>query len=481
MKKIIVILLVAVLLCGCSAGKQIGGNTPSKNNPQNTDIKEIVESPALAEVGEGKREESYMVLRFTINPDFELYLDEMTEVSKVRCLNEDAKTLFANMDVLGLAYTEAVEAILTAAKDQSFITEETDRIQIQTAIIYGISVTADELEDLASDLAQPVEAFQQTHELTFTVVSETPVLENSVEEDAGEDVASGNVHGAPNAVVVEKYYREDGQLRNTKTFYYDENGVFYKEVFESSEAVVTNVYDKNRVMTESTQENADGTKSHAIYGPDGKPTSREFICSEYTETSTYTDGVISSYTQVYADGQTTTYTYHPNGKLATGHTKDPVDDYVKDEVYDENGCIISCVQLYGDGTKYENTYYPGTEWAIQLECSTDPVMGTYFETHFAEDGTITKRTGSDNRGNTYEETFHANGKTATYISIGPESSSEARYDENGNKIYSFFKDAYSEYVIENDAFTYYMYEGELVTDEKELQSILDAMRLAGGW
>ena len=97
MKRIIALFaLVCILLCGCA-----GGTT-------------IKEEKALSELGEGTREESVAIVKVTINPEFELYLDGAFCVIKVRCLNEDAVTAFETMQtdgisVIGLRYEEAME------------------------------------------------------------------------------------------------------------------------------------------------------------------------------------------------------------------------------------------------------------------------------------------------------------------------------------------------------------------------------------
>ena len=119
MKKLIALLLaVFMLLSGCAAGT--------------TTIKE---EKALTELGEGKREESMAVVNVTINPEFELYLDIDFNVTKVRCLNEDAVTALeaVQTDLVGNNYGAAMFSILDAATQAGFLAPDA-QVKIETTL-----------------------------------------------------------------------------------------------------------------------------------------------------------------------------------------------------------------------------------------------------------------------------------------------------------------------------------------------------------
>lgn len=61
------------------------------------------------------------MLRFAINPEFSLCLDEAKTVLSAEAENEDAKTLLASLTFEGKPYAETVTAILDAAYTQGFL------------------------------------------------------------------------------------------------------------------------------------------------------------------------------------------------------------------------------------------------------------------------------------------------------------------------------------------------------------------------
>lgn len=536
MKKLIVILLTALLLCGCGDKVQIKDINIGGSNIKETNIDD----------SSSKQEgELFLILRFTINPEFELYLDENMLITVVRCCNEDAKALFTELrlsDVVGKEYETAVETILHTAKDKAFITAETDQIQIQTSVVAEMVEDKEALEALAGSLAQPVETFQENNDLTFTVVSETPVLENPIEEENSGDYYTGKPNSQKNQKIYDglksvgnliSYYDENGKLyqqdieifgEKTGTYLYDTDGnvIESRSVFADGLSITT-LYDTDGNRTEVTTVSKDGTTNHTTYRPDGTMIKEETTLSDHTATTLYDeagnktettslwDNGNSCYvtyrpdgtqicweetlsdstltrdyneedlpileTRIFHDGRITTTTYHPNGEEAIIHEENPSDGSCSDNIYDENGQFISAVHMYADGSKYETTYYPGT-YIPQWECQIYADVST--ERFYTEDGSVTKSISTSQSGST-ETTFHSNGKEAVVIFTGSESSSEIHYDENGNMIYLYRNDGFSEYVIENGFFTYYLENGEPVTDEKYLQDVYNALKQAGAF
>ena len=396
---------------------------------------------------------------------------------------------------------------------------------------------------LAADLAQPVENFQTSNDLTFTVVSETPVLENPIEE---EESSANVITGKPNSADTQKVYAGLKWIGN-HTSYYDENGILYKNILEEfNECTTTYLYDSNGNMTQedsvyaeghsrtilygangshseekfvskdgiithityspdgtkiqeetifsdgssTTLYDADGNKTeltslsddgnsvHVLYRPDGTKISWEETLPDSTLTRLYNEkGLPITETRIFNDGRVSTTSFHPNGKQASIHEENANDGSYRDDVFDENGNYISSVRVI-DGHKFDSTYYPGTG-ITQKVCTTSP-DGSYSEEYFAEDGTPTKRFVTWASG-TMETAFHANGQDAIVISSFDNTTTETHYDESGNRIYYYYNSGFSEYVIENDFFTYYIEGGELITDQKYLQDLYNILKKASGW
>lgn len=456
MKKMIALLLAAImLLCGCSAAgspegtqgaEKTGGGVGAffSNIVDNIGGALEKEEKPLLELGKGQKHESLMVLKITVNPEFELYLDMDSCVSRVRCLNEDAVTAFQNMtnnqiNVIGLAYADAMELILAGISSAGFLTAETEQIQIETTV--HIELPEEDLAALASALAEPVEEYSAENSFTLTV--EAPIPE--VDTEAALEMPEYNIEkGEPNSEKTFECERsgENGTYTGTMTVYYDENGIRYKRVEEYTDGFYhIEEYESNGGTTYRKYGTASGNSTEHFYDENGNETKRIF----------YTVG-----------GSCSEYTFHDNGNQASRLVNVSGGGYIE-EYWTKSGIPISSISIGADGSRRESTWYENGN--MQSEIYNGPDGHT--EWHYFEDGTMSRYV-NDSNGAYSEEVYYSNGQIAIRIGAGTES----RWSESGKLTY----EKCDSYLFENGALVYYIDEnGVEITDPEQLKIIAIAL------
>ncbi len=451
MKKAIALTLVAVmLLCGCSVatGSQGGDTQPKENIIQGIgdffsnivgnigDMLEKEEEPLL-ELGQGAKQASIAILKISINPEFELYLDTDGCISRVRCLNEDAVTAFQTMtynqiSVIGLDYTDAMKVILNSVANTGFLTAETKQIKIESTV--QIELAEEDLQTLVESFAEPVEQYSADNGLTLTVEAPAPKVDTEAVLELPEyDIKKGE----PNS---EKTFwcemsGANGTVSGTATAYYDENGIQYKWVEEYTDGFYYIAeYASNGGMTYSHSGNADGSSTEQFYDEYGNETKRIYkdIDGNHIEQTFHSNGIGASMVVNYADGR------------------------YSEEYRTKSGVPISSISIGADGSQTKCTWY---ENGNQKSTITDDSNG-HVEYHYFEDGTLSKVIDSSSSG--YSETvYYPNGQIAVRIGNGV----EQRWDENGKLTYEKRDD----YLFENGALVYYISDGEKITDPELLE------------
>ena len=482
MRKAMALMLIAVmLLCGCSAeaGNQDGTQSADKggqgiggffsNIVDNIgDALEKEEEPLL-ELGKGQKHESIMVLKITVNPEFELYLDMDSCVSRVRCLNEDAVTVFEAMtnngiNVIGQFYNDAMKMILENLSNAGFLTAETEQIQIETTV--HIELPEEDLAALASVLAEPVEEYSAENDLAVTVEASVPEVDTEVEVELPED--NRDKH-KPNDVVTYEVDEERAGFGShaTHTMYYDENGYLYKsEIYFDT-----------------------GCYQIFEYGPNGNMTRKELLDLDGWFNETFYDESENITKDIYtsADGSRTEITYHDNGNIASQIHTNPDGSLDAEEIYNKAGAMISRkwysedgmgestyndsgMAIYSkitdtDGGVTETTYYENGN--VQSDIYNGP--DGHIEWHYLEDGTMSKYIENSDAG--YNETgYYPNGQTE--YSIGD--FGERRYDESGKLIY----EKCDTFLFEDGVLVYYIDEnGVEITDPEVLAMFAVALGL----
>lgn len=105
--------------------------------------------------------ESDIIVHVEVNPSFDIHVNDDGTIKKVDCLNEDAQTVYAEMDLTGAGYEDGFKQLLTAIYDAGFIKEEaklTVEIKQKTSVTFEVSkVTEEVLADFNANVV-PVES-----------------------------------------------------------------------------------------------------------------------------------------------------------------------------------------------------------------------------------------------------------------------------------------------------------------------------------
>lgn len=475
MKKIVAILtLISLLLFGCTSTVPAPTLAQSESDvtiqPYHEDDKNLFEQiadgmgelfsgekKAVSEMGHGVRAESSFVLYITINPEFEVFLDSDACISKVRCINEDAQTLFADLDVLGKSYDEGLPLILDAACDQGYLNEQNSEITIETTVLEPLpkEYLESALPEVAAVFKEVVEQYATDNNLSITV--ELPEPEYDGPKVSVEDL--GGEVGKPNSEKTYNLYDENDNVIGSNTEYFDENGILFKRVsnWDDGKVMVTE-YAPNGVETYRTED-----------GPNG-----------HFETHYDENGNVIRYVSHLHDGSKSETTYYPSGNNSNSEDwvskvestiQHNADGSYYEVYYREDGTEISSYSKSADGATIENsTNEDGSRVQIR-----DDAEG-HFEWHFFADGTMSKyieQSGSAN----IERTYYPSGQIATDIGTRNDGFMERHWDENGTLTYEHAKDSSREYLFENRTLAYYIENGVEITDENFLNNFL----IAGGF
>lgn len=66
---------------------------------------------------EGEILKSDIIVHVEVNPSFDIHVNADGTIKSVECLNEDAKTVYAERDLAGTAYEDGFKQLFTAVKD----------------------------------------------------------------------------------------------------------------------------------------------------------------------------------------------------------------------------------------------------------------------------------------------------------------------------------------------------------------------------
>lgn len=479
MKRIIsIIMVICMLLCGCAAG------TSNK------------EPKALSELGEGKREESVAIVKVTINPEFELYLDGALCITKVRCLNEDAVTAFETMQtggasVISLRYEEAMPVILDGIASAGFLNENTDKIQVNITLLMEFPEA--EMAAMSEMFSAPVTYYTTEHELNAEVLAPAPVLADDAKKvawagqapNANDGQNNGAVMGTPSSELAFTIYENDAVI-GEGIRYFDENGILYKETSSYKNGTTQEVlyYENGKLKSDITNRpdgsieqhfREDGTQSYYLedtaekyfemaFYPNGNRESETFKQGETSITSTfYENGNMKS---SICDGPDGYFEWHydENGELTDyidggpawneGEPNSVVEyveyfnsgEGVRTDYFDENGLLYKRIEVYADGTSYERTFYPSGDLRTTKTVDANGVCNSYG--YNDESGTHIHNIGEPNLTVTYNTTggvmtdyYDENGLLYKVCEVYYDGTSRVMlYDENGEMVADGFYD-----------------------------------------
>lgn len=356
MKKLTILLLVlslcvALVSCGQSAPKQ----------------------KKIHALCEKKGANITCLIRISINPEFELIVDDLGTVCDVIRRNDDAEKVFAQAtDIVMKSYDEAVEELLTAAKNSGYLTDKST-----------VSVTVIVREDCAygdaviSAVDETVREFVGAEQCDVDVwdgrgTSVPPQKDDDENADDGND--SGNSAQNPKGVEVRD---AKGKLvsRTTETQtpegirkttdYFDANEKLTKRVEELDSKITVSEYDADGhcislVWEDQTPEGP--MKGAEYFDANGNKTKEEIQENGFKIVNEFdANGRIVSAVQEFInlegvpETRTSTFSYHESGKLATDYTHSSDGSYTETYYY-ENGNEERFYRATPDGGYVDASY-----------------------------------------------------------------------------------------------------------------------------
>ena len=387
-------LAMAFMLCACGQASNIKLNT--NHSAQEGQKK-------LASV-----ENCHLVLRLTINPKLELYLDEAGTVLKATGENKDGKRLLEELELTGLSYADAVNAILSGAAEQELLKENAN-VQI----------------DVLASADGPL-AYEQTQQLQQAVTDYDEDLASSVDQstvvaaNCGADIIE--VEESDNGDVWYSYY---SSMKLIREILYAADGSYTEWVYQpwGISSLTTDVIDIDPDGTRREEHLAyeDGCLTHNILqNSDGY----------YEERTYYSNGNVKTQKNSWADGSYRESTFYANGNQETEQYTG-ADGRVQERSYHENGEVIYSKDVFSDGRVQEQSYYENGVCAVSKNVYPD---GASCLEEYNADGNRTYLMKTYANGDWEQEDYYPNGSTQTREgSVGGEYYI-IHYDEDGQII-----------------------------------------------
>lgn len=368
-------LAMAFMLCACGQASNIKLNT--NHSAQEGQKK-------LASV-----ENCHLVLRFTINPKLELYLDEAGTVLKATGENKDGKRLLEELELTGLSYADAVNAILSGAAEQELLKENAN-VQI----------------DVLASADGPL-AYEQTQQLQQAVTDYDEDLASSVDQstvvaaNCGADIIE--IEESDNGDVWYSYY---SSMKLIREILYAADGSYTEWEYQP--------WGISSLTTDVIDIDPDGTRSeeHSAY-EDGIQTYHQTMIQQgdysQTEESWYEDGCLTHNILQNSDGYYEERTYYSNGNVKTQKNSWADGSYGESTFY-ANGNQETEQYTGADGTVQERTYYENGECAFSKDVFSD--------------------------GRVQEQSYYENGVCAVSKNVYPDGAScLEEYNADGNRTY----------------------------------------------
>lgn len=363
-------LAMAFMLCACGQASNIKLNT--NHSAQEGQKK-------LASV-----ENCHLVLRLTINPKLELYLDEAGTVLKATGENKDGKRLLEELELTGLSYADAVNAILSGAAEQELLKENAN-VQI----------------DVLASADGPL-AYEQTQQLQQAVTDYDEDLASSVDQSTivaaycGADIIE--VEESDNGDVWYSYYSGMKLIREIR---YAADGSYTEWVYQpwGISSLTTDVIDidpdgtrreehlayEDGCLTHNILQNSDGYYEERTYYSNGnvKTQKNSWADGSYGEYTFYANGNPETERYTGADGTVQERTYYENGVCAVSKNVYP-DGASCLEEYNADGNCTYLMKTYANGDWEKEDYYPNGS----PQTREGSVGGEYYIIHYDEDGQI---------------------------------------------------------------------------------------------
>lgn len=355
------ITLLSISLAACGNSQQTAGEQPTAEEQQ-TGSKDVFSNlPGSVTC----------VVQISINPEFEVHVNDDGVIENVICLNDDAQAICSVLNITGKNYKDGVMELLTTAYNQGYITQDS-RVSIVAArkftAKYDVPFATDEI---VSEFTANVVS------IGFDIQNETINEEEQKETQSTSESSVESTTDRPDSII-------------------DENG----------NQVLYTYHDNGQCATVEVVR-PDGSSQKTFYDKDG------IIYEEHVEKNTergimkYENGVVTSDERQYADGTYVLSTFNKNGLPAYSETRH-TDGGIYIINYDNNGIPVTAKITYPDGIWVEQIFKNGR---------------VYIENEY----------GLTPEGHTIKNTFHPNGKIAETVDYYAHNGQEViyRYDENG--------------------------------------------------
>ena len=381
MKRLFAILMVCLILCGCSstASGLLNPVVESQSDPTEATVMPLLPEDVYTE-------DTAMAVKFEMGAQFEMLLNPYYAVLEVRGLNEAGEALLSSIEPTG-SYRNAMETILDAANSQSLLKKET-----------LITITATEVIDNAwhvgchNILTWPIENYAKTLGKVTTFQMYAP----------------GRYFDDSTYLLQNTFTRDDGDHTTT---------VCYPSSANAPQDMDYCIYDNGNYEEYYYLRDTDETLSCTYY-VDGN-----FSFSRHSPT------VYSSYT-LTPDGSVWGNSGLRDEEGNDLRTTELYEDGSYYDAYYENGNVVKQVSIDPNGVRSESTFDEKGDWVYYL-CE-DP-NGSRQEIEFYENG-MSKWSLMHNPDGSYSEyDYYENGIVKheyTYNADG--STYEQYYDENGN-------------------------------------------------
>ncbi len=259
MKKWMALLLAAVMCLALAAcGSPEAAETepqmeeivsPAEPEPTPEEAAELPEEPVAEEEVPEETGDNVVccVLNVSINPEFNLELNKNGAVLALECLNEDAQSALATVDVVGLPADEAVTQALEAIyqHDPSVFPEDQPNIKV-TVTMYEDSGS---IQQAIARMDEAVMSFAESHQIPIAYMRGSAPASEEIST-----VISDSIDENGNRVVVEV----DGDGVEWKTISSSETGQVIELIRTDPDGTVTHSDMQTNITTETKP---DGTTS----------------------------------------------------------------------------------------------------------------------------------------------------------------------------------------------------------------------------
>ena len=279
-KKIICLLLSLILALSCMAcGTGTNSGTETENQTETQ-----IETETQVEDFTGKldfAENCMFSIHVKINPEYEIFVDDAGIIFEVEFINDDAKTLFAGMDLLGIPFADGFRQLLDRVYESDRL-HKGDKVEIST-FVKNINIT----QGWTNIVLGVIDEFNQNTGMGIEPVycGET-FVGNPEENNQGQ---TGNQNGNENQGNEDERYTEverdqDGNLVRTlegdrndqyiETFY--KNGLMeHQEIRDSAGNMIFLYFNEKQAIVREEVHATDGSKSITEYDDNGNVVKEE--------------------------------------------------------------------------------------------------------------------------------------------------------------------------------------------------------------